>query len=253
MSCASCITGIFKIATGIAKPRKDGKIKFGYWGIRGLGAPFRMLLTYAGAEYEDCQYTDPQKWFGKDKPEVAAQNSFANLPYLVDGDVTVCQTNAIFEYLGDRFGLDGATIEEKRLNRQVLCEIYDLRNTIIELVYSFKERCRTKEEFETKMKAHLTEGHKGEYTKLEKCIEKSGGPYMCGRNMLTADFHVFEMLDQHEVYAKAYGAASPLAGYPKLAALHAAVKASPKLAPYFASDAYKLPCNAGVSWTSGTC
>ena len=44
-----------------AKP----KIKMGYWGIRGLGAPLRMMLEYAGADYEDTMYSDPKKWFGE--------------------------------------------------------------------------------------------------------------------------------------------------------------------------------------------
>ena len=39
----------------LTKRKKTGKITMGYWGIRGLGAPLRMMLEYAGAEYEDVQ------------------------------------------------------------------------------------------------------------------------------------------------------------------------------------------------------
>mmetsp|Transcript_42032 Transcript_42032/g.108893 ORF Transcript_42032/g.108893 Transcript_42032/m.108893 type:complete len:250 (+) Transcript_42032:53-802(+) len=249
MACGGCFVGFL----GIAKPRKEGKITLGYWGIRGLGAPFRMLLTYVGADYEDKQYTTGTDWFQEDKPAIQAKSPLANLPYMTDGDVTVCQTNAIFEYLGDRFGIGGETMEERRRNREMLCEIYDLRNEIIMLVYPFKAVCRDKEEFMTKMTAHLTEGCKKSYDKIDKFIAAGGGPYTCGRKLVAADFHVWEMLDQHEVYAAAYGQPSPMKAYPRLQSFHAGIKSAPQLARYFASDASKLPCNAGIAYTAGAC
>ena len=57
------------------------------------------------------------------------------------------------------------------------------------------------------------------------------------------DFHVFEMLDQHEKMAAAASLPSPLRAFPRLAALHAAVRALPQLQDYFASDAYGFICN----------
>ena len=43
--------------------------------------------------------------------------------------------------------------------------------------------------------------------------------------------------------AKKAGLPSPLANYPRLTAFYARFRALPKLATYFASDAYALPCN----------
>ena len=63
----------------------------------------------------------------------------ANLPYVVDGDKCVCQTNAVFLYLGDKYNLNGSTPEEKLKNTQLLDEIYDVRNAMIELSYPFKK------------------------------------------------------------------------------------------------------------------
>ena len=31
-------------------------MEFGYWNIRGLGAPFRMIFEYKEIKYEDKQY-----------------------------------------------------------------------------------------------------------------------------------------------------------------------------------------------------
>jgi len=244
-----CFSGVGLIAT----PKKGGTVKVGYWGIRGLGAPLRMTLEYAGADYVDKQYSDPNEWFGTDKPEILKSNPLANLPYIVDGDVVVCQTNAVMDYLGDRYGLAGTSVEERRLCRQLLAEVYDLRNTIIGLVYNFMEKCRTDAEFMEKLAQHVVEGYKGAYNKLEAFYSMKGGPYALGKKPCVADFHMWEMLDQHEIYAQKLGKSSPLGNgdFPTLAALYAAVKAAPQLQKYFASESYGLQCNAvGMSYTS---
>ena len=38
---------------------------------------------------------------------------FPNLPYLIDGNIKVTQSNAILRYLGRKFGLDGKTEADK--------------------------------------------------------------------------------------------------------------------------------------------
>lgn len=135
-------------------------IELGYWKIRGLGAPLRMILTYSGvsalaapissrrignlicsaqAEYKDEQYGDFDAWFKNRKPAILAMNPLANLPYIVDGDKCVCQTNAVFHYVGEKFNLNGSTPDEKMDNMQLLNEIYDVRNKMIDLVYPFRQ------------------------------------------------------------------------------------------------------------------
>merc|ERR1712232_1211307 len=141
-------------------------------------------------------------------------------------------TNAVFLYLGDRTGLNGKSAADRLLTVQMLEEIYDLRNRVIELVYPFKEVCRSQEEHDEKMGKHLGEGFKGNYAKFEACV---AGPFTLGAEVSTADFHLFEMLDQHEIMAKKTGAASSLGDFPKLKALHAAVKDTPSLKKYFES------------------
>jgi len=59
--------------------------------------------------------------------------------YFVDGDKCICQTNAVFWYIGDKYNLNGSTPEEKMNNMQLLNEIYDVRNKMIETVYPFKQ------------------------------------------------------------------------------------------------------------------
>lgn len=231
---------------GVCEPSKAGKIELGYWAIRGLAAPLRMMLEHSGLEYSEFQIKEAGQWFGAKKDEILKLNPLANLPYLVDGDKCVCQTNAIFVYLGDRTGLNGSNAAEKLMTLQMLEEIYDLRNRVIELVYPFKEVCRDQAEHDAKVKKHLEVGAKGNYGKLNNVVK---GPFIFGNAISTADFHLFEMLDQHEKMADNAKASKILSEYPKLAALHAAVKALPTLQKYFASDSYKLPLNNPIAKT----
>merc|ERR1712107_28882 len=122
----------------------------------------------------------------------------------------------------------------------------DLRNRVIELVYPFKEVCRDQAEHDTKVAKHISEGAKANYAKFEACVK---GPFIFGDQLSTADFHLFEMLDQHEIMSKKAGCASVLAEFPKLQAHHTAVRAAPTLAKYFASESYKLPLNNPIANT----
>merc|ERR1712232_1545505 len=146
-------------------------MELGYWAIRGLGAPLRMMCEHAGFDYTDFQVQEAKDWFGPKKESIKALNPLANLPYLVDGDVCVCQTNAIFMYLGDRAGLNGNTAAEKMLTVQLLDEVYDLRNRIIELAYPFKDVCRDQKEHDEKTAKHLSKDCGGNYAKLEACVK----------------------------------------------------------------------------------
>merc|ERR1712137_345233 len=131
--------------------------------------------------------------------------------------VVVCQTNACLLYLGNLLGLNGSTPAARVLNNQVLCEIHDLRNEAIEIVYSFKQRCRSREEFEQAIVSHLRQGCVAAYRKLDDFYGMtSGGPYLAGRNICSADFHVWEMLDQHEIYARKLEQPSPLGNFHRL-------------------------------------
>ena len=58
--------------------------------------------------------------------------------------------NAILRYLGEKFGLYGASAAQKIRTKELLCEIYDVRNGMIDLVYPFKNVCHNKGEFDAK-------------------------------------------------------------------------------------------------------
>ncbi|CAE8601707.1 unnamed protein product, partial [Polarella glacialis] len=94
----------------------DGKITTVYWNICGLGQSVRYALELAGVDYVDVRvHWGPgnpgspeykQMWFDR-KGDIGDVMLFANLPYLMDGEVALAQSNTILRYIGRKFGLMG--------------------------------------------------------------------------------------------------------------------------------------------------
>jgi len=140
----------------------------------------------------------------------------------------VVQTNSVLVYLGSKLNIDQPIYRIH--NQQVLDQTMDLRNDVVGFCYG-----PAGNPFKPALEKHMGGSAATNLTKLEGfCV----GPYMCGPTMQSGDFHVFEMLDQHLMMCTDEGVAFELNKYPKLAALHAKVKADPALAGYFASDQY---------------
>ncbi|KAJ8600130.1 hypothetical protein CTAYLR_003462 [Chrysophaeum taylorii] len=213
-------------------------MEIGYWKIRGLAAPLRMMLRFTGTEHTDVQYASEDEWFGAAKDRLKALNPLANLPYVIDddGSTCVCQSNAVFVYVGEKLG-----IYRGIRDLELLSEIYDLRNTLIELSYPFYQICGDSSEFEVKAKRHCENIGGSYYDKLEAALQE---PFFLGDEPSVCDFHVWEIVDQHEALTRKHGVkATLLDDYPKLQAFHARFKALPQLRAYFDSPDYNLDIN----------
>jgi len=205
----------------------DEQITLGYWKIRGLGAACRMMFYYKQKPFTNVAYGEDAKdeWFGKDKPELAKKNALINLPYIIYGEDVVTQSNSCLLFLGQKLGID--KVQYMIDNHQALDQTMDLRNALMKICYGPDGK-----DFKAALENHM----KGAATHFEKLEAFCKGPYMCGAEMQSADFHVFEMLDQHTAMCQEMWVVMPT--YPKLAALAAKVKADGALAGYFASDSY---------------
>jgi len=205
----------------------------GYHAIRGLGAPLRMMMFYKEKTFTNAAYgSDMQaKWFGEKKPELLQQNACINLPYIIDGANVVTQSNTCMLYLGGKLGIDKPQFMVK--NHTVLDQTMDLRNDLTgNVVYPFGQ-AKTKEEFPAVAQAHIDGSTTNNLTKLEGFCE---GPFMCGDEPQSGDFHVWEMLDQHRSISEAVGKGPLLDKFPKLTAMYEAMKALPTFQRYLDSE-----------------
>uniref|UniRef100_A0A8C5L8I9 Glutathione S-transferase n=1 Tax=Jaculus jaculus TaxID=51337 RepID=A0A8C5L8I9_JACJA len=112
----------------------------GYWNVRGLTHPIRLLLEYTDSSYEEKRYTmgdapdyDRSQWLNE---KFKLGLDFPNLPYLIDGTHKITQSNAIVRYIARKHNLCGET-EEERIRVDILeNQVMDTRMQLIILSYS---------------------------------------------------------------------------------------------------------------------
>jgi hypothetical protein len=129
-------SGSVTSASGASTGSNQELIEVGYWSIRGLAAPLRMMCMHAKVPLKAQNYTvtrgedgnwDRSSWFGV-KAGLKSRNPFMNLPYVIDGDHVVSQSNACLAYLGRRLGLwPLAGSKEENECEQALCEVIFLK------------------------------------------------------------------------------------------------------------------------------
>mmetsp|Transcript_95237 Transcript_95237/g.142720 ORF Transcript_95237/g.142720 Transcript_95237/m.142720 type:complete len:234 (-) Transcript_95237:27-728(-) len=221
------------------------KLVVAYWAIRGLGAPLRMMCEYAGADYEAVTYGvtakegggwDVSSWFSV-KPPLKERNALMNLPYVIDGDTVVTQSNACMMFLGRKFKLTGKSEAELVKVEQCLCEVFDLRNAAVKLFYS------PPEVFENDRDSFLSNTVATSFGKLNGWLEQQGTVYLASDEPTVPDFHFFEMIDQIEALAKKYNKDSPMKEFAAVTKFYESFKNLPAIQKYLASDLHKLPIN----------
>lgn len=114
----------------------------GYWKIRGLAEPIRLLLTYAGEEFEEKLYEsgpapdfDRSQWLNE---KFKLGLDFPNLPYYIDGDTKITQSSAIIRYIARKHKLAGSTEEELVRIDVVENQLIDLNRNFVNLCYNPK-------------------------------------------------------------------------------------------------------------------
>ena len=134
----------------------EAKLVLGYWGVRGLGQQLRNLLEYLNLPYEDKRYTDREEWFAKDK--LNFKSDFPNLPYLIDGDKYITESEAIMVHLilkANRPDLLGSTPEERVHIAQLKGVLLDVRRDFFGVVVN-KALTDLQKEFNEKVIPRLT-------------------------------------------------------------------------------------------------
>jgi len=127
----------------------------GYWAIRGLAERLRLLLEYCEIPYTEEKYEGPEgrvRWFSKVKPSLLEKNAAINLPYLIDGDQVITESDAIVVHLcykANKTELLGRDVKEQVALATAHGVFKDLYPNYIKLVYGSYNETRT---FETALK-----------------------------------------------------------------------------------------------------
>jgi len=214
----------------------------GYWKIRGLAQPIRLMLGYLDIDFEDKMYevTDGPE-FSRDawlKEKFTLGLDFPNLPYYFDGDTKLSQSSAILRHIARKHDLLGKTDQEKDRCDQAAEQIADFRMGFVKLSYGIFQGWDFKEKGPVYAENIFT---------TLKPFEAFLGDHdwLAGANITWADFMMWEMLDQHLLFKP-----DCLDELPKLAAYHQRFKNEPKIKKFMESPKFfKGPCNNKMaSW-----
>jgi len=246
------------------------QITIGYWAIRGLAAPLRMMCMYNNvpfkAELYECTPTadggwNREVWTEAAKPALKAKNPLINLPYLIDSSdgTIVAQSNACFLYLGRKLNMlgDGSSAELCKCE-QLLCEVMDLRNQVVGYAYSPRGAHQDKT-------IEFFNGAKYILEKLELVSQEAAtSTFLVGSKASAPDFHLWEMLDQLNRIAAFHKLPSPVDSsmFPRLSQFHKDFAALPANVKYLSSALHcELPMNnpmasvgavpSGGAWEAG--
>ncbi|NP_990421.1 glutathione S-transferase 2 [Gallus gallus] len=168
-------------------------VTLGYWDIRGLAHAIRLLLEYTETPYQERRYKagpapdfDPSDWTNE-KEKLGLD--FPNLPYLIDGDVKLTQSNAILRYIARKHNMCGETEVEKQRVDVLENHLMDLRMAFARLCYS--------PDFE-KLKPAYLEQLPGKLRQLSRFLGSRS--WFVGDKLTFVDFLAYDVLDQQRMF-----------------------------------------------------
>uniref|UniRef100_A0A8C4Z3Z5 glutathione transferase n=1 Tax=Gadus morhua TaxID=8049 RepID=A0A8C4Z3Z5_GADMO len=173
-------------------PQSTMAMKLAYWDIRGLAQPIRLLLEFTGTKYEDKFYVcgeapDYDKTCWIDEKHKLGMD-FPNLPYLVDGERKMVQSNAIMRYIARKNNLCGETEDEKVRVDLMENQSMDFRNSFVMLCYGDHDK--------------LKPGFLKNLPVVLKQLSDFLGErkWFSGDKITFVDFIMYELLDQHRMF-----------------------------------------------------
>jgi glutathione S-transferase len=200
----------------------------GYWAIRGLAQPIRLLLEYAGIEYTDKRYVcgDASTKFNREQWTSEKHKlglDFPNLPYWIDSDVKLTQSAAILHHVARKAKLTATEDKQKAILEMIEGAVVDIRS-------DFVDACYDSEHWEQKFKDHAA-GLQERLKVLDSWLNKKA--WVGGDKLSYVDFLLYELLDQHSI-------AFPRCLEPlqNLSAFVKSFEALPAIAKYLKSSSY---------------
>ncbi|XP_066479790.1 glutathione S-transferase Mu 1-like [Tiliqua scincoides] len=192
-------------------------LTLGYWDIRGLAHAIRLLLEFTETPYEDKQYSSEdscnfdkerlafvKERLGLDFPDVSSSHGstglwkneknklgldFPNLPYLIDGETKISQSNAILRYIARKHKMCGESEEE-------LIRIDLLENQVMDFRIALAGVCYSPD-FEKLKPGYLEQLP----VKLKLFSDFLGNrKWFAGKKITYVDFLAYDVLDVHRMF-----------------------------------------------------
>eukprot|EP00831_Metopus_contortus_P041207 TRINITY_DN322_c0_g2_i1.p1 TRINITY_DN322_c0_g2~~TRINITY_DN322_c0_g2_i1.p1 ORF type:complete len:264 (-),score=76.13 TRINITY_DN322_c0_g2_i1:53-727(-) len=165
-------------------------MKIGYWKIRGLAEPIRILCHYLNVPFEDVLYEQGEgpefsreDWYSK---KFTLGLEFPNIPYLIDSDVKLTESFPIMRYLCGKYDpklLGEGLLQQARID-MMSSVMYDFNMAKSMIVYTSDVASIPKAKFDL-VNATIK--------KFAEILEKS--KFLAGDNVTYLDFFWAEQLE----------------------------------------------------------
>ncbi|XP_054157597.1 glutathione S-transferase Mu 1-like [Oppia nitens] len=178
----------------------SSKPTLGYYKVRGLAQPIRLLLKYAGVDFTDKYYEFGSadsiesmrvNWL-KDKYQLGLD--FPNVPYYLDGQhhIKLTQSTAILRYLARKHGLIGTS--ECALARQDMAEyqLADIRNGFIQTLRN--------NDFDKSRQTYANDQLSKQLDELSTFLGQQHD-WLAGKQLTYVDFLAYELLDWFRLFS----------------------------------------------------
>jgi glutathione S-transferase len=224
--------GVPTVPTIDSKPDKTTLV---YWDIRGLAQACRLALEYTQqGDYVDVRIdagspSGPhykQSWFTI-KPEIGM--TFANLPYLIDGEgVAIPQSSAILRHVCRKHGLIPDSLAAAARGDAVLDQLCDFDSGLTRMCYG---------NYNAGKDSWVTTQMVPNLEKFNAVLAKEDKPWFSGDGIGAADFKAYEEFDKCRIIAPE-ACADWATALPALDAFMKRFEALPTIAAYLSSDRF---------------
>jgi len=187
-----------------------------YFNAKGRAEVSRLILAYAGAQYNDDRISYEE--FGT----LQSKLRYKQLPKLLyDGEI-LYQSLTIARFLADEFGLSGRTSIESAQASEVVDRVADLVSARFKIIYGPESERNAG--FNRLFSDQIPEA----MGQLEKLLGERGGQYLVGNHLSLADLYIF-------AYYDLVGKEDVLDNFPLLKNLTQRIAALPNIKNYLAT------------------
>ena len=160
------------------------EIKLTYFNATGRAELSRLILAYAGVEYEDERVTGAQfREMKKDRSKIP----YDQLPVLCHNGTVIGQSMTIARFLACEYGLSGRTNLEQAQANEVVDALCDIQNKGFEcMVTPADQKAAVMEKLCDTVDKALTQ--------LEYRLDGRGGQFFAGNSLTWADLQLHDVI-----------------------------------------------------------